>query len=369
MALANIYDETRGRSILADFDLVVANSGGSIVLGGLIENKTPQEIVDVFLTKGSREAIFAKTNPFENLLSHIPIFPRYSTAGKLQGLSRAFATVAGSPLSSFAGGTWVQSSNGNDVKLLIVAFDYDALRAKFFRSYDTLAGACSDAIPLVQAIHASSNAPVEFFDAPTEWGGRRYWDGAMAGLNNPLLAGVVDLITCGVNACDIVALSIGTGTVRLAPAGAEPSAPRELTEPRQRAGLINDLGKAAACITDDPPDMATFAAHVLLAAACRNDPTKVGSIVRLSPVVRPVLHQGEWKAPPLVGGDFSALTNLRMDAVEQDQVELIAKLGNSWLRDGVCNQPIRMKPEDLSSSLGEEAYSEAIARWRTISAR
>jgi hypothetical protein len=368
MALGDIYGEIPGRDILSRFDLVVANSGGSIVLGGLIENKTPLDIVKLFLTRESREAIFAKTNAVENLLSHIPIFPRYSTAGKLAGLSRAFESVAQSPMSSFSGNSWVKSPNGKDVKLLIVAFDYDALRARFFRSYDAPPGASSDSIPLVQAIHASSNAPIEYFNAPTEWGGRRYWDGAMAGLNNPLLAGAVELITCGVPAHDIVALSIGTGTVRLAPAGAQPPAPRELTEPRQAAGVIHDLGKAAACITDDPPDLATYATHVLLAAACGKDPARLGSVVRLSPVVRPVLDQGGWKAPSSLEDHFPALANLRMDAVEDGQVALLSQLGRSWLTNGVCNQPIRMRPEDLSSLLGEELYSEAKARWLAISA-
>lgn len=197
MALRDLFGDVPGRQILGQFDLAVANSGGSIVLGGLVENKTPSDIIGLFDQQANCEAIFAKTSLIENLLAHIPIFPKYSTAGKLVGLTNIFGATGAQPLSSFVGNTWVQGPNGQDVKILIVALDYDALRARFFRSYGTRHGATADNVPLVQAVHASSDAPVEFFDAPTQWNGHQYWDGAMAGLNNPLMAGVVDMMEAG----------------------------------------------------------------------------------------------------------------------------------------------------------------------------
>ncbi|HUZ11830.1 MAG TPA: patatin-like phospholipase family protein [Caulobacteraceae bacterium] len=363
-ALRDLFGDVPGREILSKFDLAVANSGGSIVLGGLIENMLPSEIIGLFDQQSNRQAIFAKTSLIENLLSHIPIFPKYSTAGKLNGLTRVFGTIGAQPLSSFAGGGWVPGPNGQDVKVLIVAFDYGSSRAKFFRSYGTAHGATADNVPLVQAVHASSDAPIEFFDAPTQWNNRRYWDGAMAGLNNPLLSGLVDLLGEGVAPSEVVALSLGTGTIKLAPAQAVPPAPKALSEPQTKPGVLNDLEKAGGCITDDPPDMATFAAHVMLSAARGQDPTVVGPVVRLSPVVRPILIDGAWVVPPhLDAQQFQKLTETGMDAVEQDQVEVIAALAASWLADGARNQPIRMNSDDLSSSLGEEVYSAAKARW------
>ena len=367
IALRDLFGDLPGRQILANFDLAVANSGGSIVLGGLIENMTPSEIIGLFDQPANRQAIFAEISPIENLLSHIPIFPKYSTAGKLVGLTKVFGAGGAQPLSALNGPTWVQSSSGKDVKILIVALDYDAMRARFFRSYGTPHGATADNVPLVQAVHASSDAPIEFFDAPTQWNGYRFWDGAMAGLNNPLLAGVIDLMSDGVAASDIVALSIGTGTVKLVPPQAAPPASAQLAQQRTKSSTLSDLNKAAGCITDDPPDMATFAVHVILASARGLDPTLPGPVVRLSPVVRPILIGGTWVVPPhLDAAQFQALTQLGMDAVEQDQVELIAALGASWLADGVRNQPIRMNSDDLSSSLGEELYSAAKARWKTL---
>ena len=115
--------------------------------------------------------------------------------------------------------------------------------------------------------------------------------------------------------------------------------------------------------------MATFSAHVILASAGGADPTKVGGVVRLSPVVRPVLTGGTWVVPPgLTAGQFQDLTKLGMDAVEQSQVDLITALGSSWLADGARNQPIRMNSDDLSGSLGEEVYSAAKARWAALRA-
>jgi len=368
IALKDLFGDIPGHQILAKFDLAVANSGGSIVLGGLAENMTPSQIINLFNEETNREAIFVPVSTLERLLSHIPIFPKYSTAGKLKGLARLFGTTGAQYLSDFRGAGWVQSPNGLDVKILIVALDYDSMRARFFRSYNTPHGATADNVPLVEAVHASSDAPVEFFDAPTQWSAQRYWDGAMAGLNNPLLAGIIDLMSDGVRATDIVALSLGTGTIKLAPSTVVPMAPPELTQPPTRPSALGDLKKVAGCITDDPPDMATFSAHVILASAAGADPTQVGRVVRLSPVVRPVLNGGAWVVPPGLSPDqFQALTQLGMDAVQQPQVDLITALGTSWLADGARNQPIRMNSDDLSSSLGEDEYSAAKMRWAVLS--
>src|SRR5215467_16317599 len=61
MALQAIFGErAKGHDILKSFDLVAANSGGSIVLGGLIENKSLSELLDSFTTSGllfPREAV------------------------------------------------------------------------------------------------------------------------------------------------------------------------------------------------------------------------------------------------------------------------------------------------------------------------
>ena len=78
-----------------------------------------------------------------------------------------------------------------------------------------------DSLPgqLAEAIHASSNAPVNYFNAPAEIGDRRYWDGAIGGYNNPVLAGVIEAAVnaerYGTSLSEIKALSLGTGSVVL----------------------------------------------------------------------------------------------------------------------------------------------------------
>ncbi len=368
MALQDLFPDMPGLQILAHFDMAVANSGGSIVLGGLVENMTPNQIIALFNEPHKRAGIFAKASVVESLLSHIPIFPRYSTAGKLIGLKNAFGTMGDIYLENLPSQPgWPKGPGGNDVRIMIVAFGYDSKRACFFRSYGTAHGAEADEIPLVEAVHASSDAPVRFFDAPTEFGKHRYWDGAMAGLNNPLMAAVIDLLGEGVKADEIVALSLGTGAVRLVPRTSTVAPPPDLLQATEQPGVIADLAKAAGCITDDPPDTATFSTHIILSAARGADPTVAGPVVRLSPMIRPILDGQAWRRPDgLTPHQFDRLTKLSMDAVDQPDVDLITALGNAWIAGHVRNQAIRTSTDDLTSSVGEDIYADAKARWLTL---
>src|SRR5207247_706468 len=66
---------------------------------------------------------------------------------------------------------------------LIVAFAFDTLRAVFFRSNvesNARSGPVGPSPTLAEAVHASSNAPVNYFDAPATFDtpaylGRRFW--------------------------------------------------------------------------------------------------------------------------------------------------------------------------------------------------
>jgi hypothetical protein len=367
MCLADMFGDAPGHQILAQFDLAVANSGGSIVLGGLAENLRPSDMIALFRNASDRTAIFSRLSWLQRQLSRLPIFPRYSTERKLAGLRKVFGPLGDRPLSSFSGPGWIKGPAGADTRLLIVALDYDSLRARFFRSYPTAHGATADTVALVEAVHASTNAPVEFFDQPAAFDGHRYWDGAMAGMNNPLLAGVIDLLGDGVAASELVVLSIGTGTTKLAPIAAVPPPPADLAQPTAGSSVTTSIARAAGCILDDPPDSATFSTHIVLASARGADPTREASVVRLSAMVRPVLAADGWKVPPgLTADDFQALQTLQMDAVEDDQVALIGRLGAAWIAGTVPNQPIRMRSDNLASSLGEEDYRVARARWFTL---
>ena len=112
----------------------MANSGGSIVLGGLAENLRPSDMIALFKSQADRQAIFASLSWFQRLLSNLPVFPRYSTERKLEGLRKVFGPLGETPLCAFSGAGWIKGPNGTDTRLLIVALDFDSLRARFFRS-------------------------------------------------------------------------------------------------------------------------------------------------------------------------------------------------------------------------------------------
>ena len=92
-ALIALYDaQTSGVDVLRDFDLVAANSGGSIVLGGLVEGMTLGEILAFFQDQAKRESIFSPTRSFGDHALHdlTGLGPKYSAANKLAALQSSF---------------------------------------------------------------------------------------------------------------------------------------------------------------------------------------------------------------------------------------------------------------------------------------
>ena len=56
------YGDKTGHKILRDFDLVIANSGGSIALTALAENWSIDKALTLFDEKLTRETIFSKNS-------------------------------------------------------------------------------------------------------------------------------------------------------------------------------------------------------------------------------------------------------------------------------------------------------------------
>lgn len=366
LALQRIHGATaRGWAVLADYDLVIANSGGSIVLAGLMLNKPLDQIVALFNDEKRREAIFHR-RALAFIGDHFPIVPKYSTTRKREGL---LAVMAGQTpngarllgdLPTLPG--WPTGPAGDKVRCVIVAFNYDVQRAEFFRTYSSANNAPASKIELVDAVNASTNAPIKYFDAPAECGGHRYWDGAMGAYNNPVMAGVVEALSLGTLHGQIRALSIGTGTARL-PAY-DPASPA-LTAKPIKPGLIRDLEQAALCLLDDPPDAATYSAHVVLG----NKPATMGSVVRMSPVIRPVRDADDkpWQLPPgLSQSAFTALVDMDMDAIATADMRLIQELATAWLKGDVPNQPVRFHSATLAAQPGDDTFADAETRWRAL---
>jgi hypothetical protein len=374
-ALIALYGEsTSGQTILEDFDLVAANSGGSIVLGGLVEGLKLGEILAFFQDLTKRESVFSATHSFGDRVLHdlTGLGPKYSAENKLVALQSVLPAKGTLPLNRAAAGIRRPGSS-EDVHLLIVGFDYDRNRATFFRSAVASGpawgtGEAAD-ITLAEAIHASTNAPVNYFDAPATFPDRpdRYWDGAISGCNNPVLAAVTEAIVKGQDPMNLAVLSIGTASVALPwPQQGQPSSPyvQQIVEP----GFVTDLRKLATSILDDPPDVATFLAHVMTGSGIGlNKPPADSRIIRMNPLISPVKNAGAWCAPgTMSAAQFTYLAKLDMDAVEQAQVDAISKYADLWAQGVAPNQPLRMNGDTLDRELGQTTFPTAAAAWNAI---
>jgi hypothetical protein len=392
LALIAIYGETcTGRVVLKDFDLAAANSGGAIVLGGLVEDAPLAELLQVFLDDKSRQNIFPPTHDFtDNLIravTSIPplpaLGPQYSTSAKLPALEKLMPICGPKPLPKAVAGIRRPGSD-KDIHLLLTSFDYDRERAHFFRSAMAGGWGWGEGAPteatLAQAIHASADPPINYFDQPAAVGGDRFWDGAIAGCNNPVLAAVTEARVLTDGATDIIALSIGAGKVALAGPPAE-NPPTPYVKRRTKQGLVTDIEKIAVSIVDDPPDVATFLAHVmtgglrglpdpLQADGPRGLPYPLQSrIVRMSPLVRPVTQDGRWMAPGgLTSEEFGRLAGLGIDAIQRKEVALIERYAKLWLGNLAPNQPIRMNGDTFECEVGHEWFGDALAAWRQLCA-
>src|SRR6266566_4326225 len=188
-ALIELYDgDTSGHAILRYFDLVAANSGGSLVLAGLVEDLKLSEVLAYFEDERLRRSIFSPTRSFGNrvLRDLTGLGPKYSAQAKLPVLQRLLPKYGNLPLPRSVAGIRRPGASA-DVHLLIIGFDYDRNRAAFFRSASASGPAWGQgqttSVTLAEAVHASTNAPVNYFDAPAQFPDRpqRYWDGGITG--------------------------------------------------------------------------------------------------------------------------------------------------------------------------------------------
>lgn len=373
--LINLYGEKMtGHQILRNFDLVAANSGGSLVLAGLIENLSLAQILDYFMDENNRRSIFSPTkNPGDEALrSLLDIGPKYSSTAKLPAIERFLPATGDAPLAGCL--DQVIGPNKLPVHALIIGFDYDRNRAVFFRSAAATSPDWGEGQPanisVAGAVHASTNAPVNYFDGPAllPLTPDRYWDGGITGCNNPVVAALVESIVLGRPPQDANVLCLGTGTVSLplSAAGA-PDSPFEA--PRLESSVPTDLKKLATAIVDDPPDAATFISHAITGGnAVGLPPGVVSRVVRMSPLICPVqATNGGWRAPGnWPAATFQYLCNIDMDALTEFDVTYISNYCSIWHDDLAPNQPIRMRMNPFdpwNPEIGYARYSEAKSAW------
>ncbi len=385
-ALKRLFGDIPGREILCKFDLVAGNSGGSIVAAGLAENMRPSELENLFFDPSIRNSIYSRLRfrefSFLNRLTKpFHIGPRYSSKRKLEAFQELLPQVSAAPMHELP--ELIAACNDErTTHFLIVAFDYNRNRAKFFRSNyrskartSYLIGKMKErqpidksSITITQAIHASSNAPLNYFDAPAQLSyeqgdeaGPMYWDGAIGGYNNPVLAAVTEALCNGIRPENMEVLSIGTGFIFLPLEGSLPAKHSWLTQRPSKPSFIEDVLKISTSILGDPPDAATFVSYTFLYPDL---PLQEPHFIRLNPAVQPVMDDinGEmhWTIPEgFTPEEFKQFLEMDLDATSDEEIRLLSKLADQWLQDAIPNQPIR-NDKYLNCVLGHTAFSLAL---------
>ena len=370
MALGSLYGEaTGGRAILGNFDYVAATSGGSIVLGCLLNNWSPGRIAEFFLNEDERKTIFVARG--WGVLR--PGVARWSTAGKFAGLQKLFGDALLADLAAQV------PHVGAPLQAVIPAYDYDRNRARFFRSNPNSAassGAPFAPVTLAQAVHASTNAPVIYFDEPADLGVLgRFWDGGVTSYDNPVLAGLTEAVANGAAAGNISLLSLGTGSAILPLRGTYPAESDVLVRERPVSTLTSDLKTMATSILADPPDEATFTAFLMMQHELNALPSELRH-VRLNPLIQPVWRGGQWRFPDGLRTNrlglapaamFGRLVALDMDAMAEADVTLIHEFGRLWIGGAeIANQPVRASSDTFAPQIGFGNFADAKARWLAL---
>lgn len=348
-ALIQLYGApTRGHDVLAEFDLVAANSGGALVLGGLLMDIPLLDLAGLFLDEAKRRQVFVRPGLFPG---------RYRAADKLTGLR----AILGGAERKVADWTQGAGHRGRTLPhLLFCAYDVARQRGHLFRS--DLASPAAPFDPgqtasLAEAIHASSNAPILYFDDVARTAdGRAYWDGAIAGWNCPAVVAAAEALAYGWPGTEIALLSLGTGRVL--------ERERKVHAPTDDLGrrlerLKGEAGWLLAAILKEPAAGAPFQAHVMLGGALPppvGGPVTDGPVVRMNPMATP--------ADP----DHAALARLDMDAVDAGDVALITRFAAGWLANRIRNEPVRMSAA-TSLEIGQACATDAIVAWERLAPR
>lgn len=346
---------TRGHDVLAEFDLAASNSGGSLVLGGLLMDITLAELMELFRNEGRRKQIFAAGGNWP---------ARYRAEGKLAGLRTVLGATDG-PLPEVASRT---GNRGRRLPhVIIAAYAVEAEKGVLFRSDLNAPAAAMEpadaprlpSITLAEAIHASSNAPVLYFDDMARTRAGNFWDGAIAGWNCPAAVAVIEALAYGWRADEIALLSLGTANV-LSPDKALPEPGDDMG--RRLGRLAREVGVMLRAILKEPANGAPFHAHLMLGGALPTNPRDAvtdGPVVRLNPMPGPATSD-----PP-----HAVLATLDMDAVAQSEVAVIERLGQRWLAGFVPNEPVRMQRTTGHPDIGHRTATEALAAWAALAPR
>ncbi|WP_116769115.1 patatin-like phospholipase family protein [Maribacter litoralis] len=381
LTLKDRYGNLNGHQILQKFDLIIANSGGSIVLAALAENYTLDKAIALFKEKSNRELIFHK-NTFKDRyfpVDYLGLFnagfgPKYSAKRKKEAFESLFPEIDKIQMDELP-----KLIGKNSLKIVVATYDALNNRAKFFKSFSSNSEG-DDSVRLTQAINASSNAPVQYFDFPARFKAKgseifyELWDGALGGFNNPILAGIIEAYKLGVDLNTIRVVSLGTSNSLMSA-----DSKRDFWNWKQIALQFRrkkfhfskwkpqfnffkeTVLHQAKTILYQPPDTANYIAMMFLKAATGNKPNE--QIIRLSPLIHYDTHSAE-EIIPLI----QQLYKMDMDLTTDEEIDKLIKCFIGWKNGLIYNQPIEFRVErsnDLLFLQGDKWYKDAIERWFT----
>lgn len=379
LTLKDRYGNIKGHEILCKFDLVIANSGGSIVLAALAENYSLDKAISLFKEKKNRERIFHKNSFSERFfpVDYLRVLglgfgPKYSSKKKKEAFEDLFPEINKMQMDELP-----KFIGKESLKLAVCTYDALNNRAKFFKSY-TSGNNGYDSVKLTQAINGSSNAPVQYFDFPARFKAKEsdifyeLWDGALGGFNNPILAGVIEAYKLGENLEKIKMISIGTSNSLMSLDDKKSFWKwKQIALKYRRKKLFFSKLKPQAkffsetvlnqakTILYQPPDTANYIAMMFLNATTGLNTNE--NIIRLSPLIH---FDSETPAEtiPLV----KELYSLDMDLTEDSQIISLLNCFDAWKIGKIYNQPIEFKVErnnDLLFIKGDKWYQDGMNRW------
>lgn len=365
----------KGHDLLKDYDLVISNSGGSLVLAVLCCNWTLDKGIQFFDDLKSRERIFSRNGFFRryfptNWTRYIGFGPKYSTAKKYEALQDIFKEIDGLNIKDLP-----ETIGENAPKIVISNYDAITNRAKFFKTYkgssDTL-----DSVNLIDVVHGSSNPPVNYFDFPAKFKVEAKntatffaWDGALGGFNNPVTAGIIEAIDLKVPKKNICIVSLGTYNKMMS---LEEKKKFEL----QYEALLNARGfrfgrawnffkrtttNLAKSILYEPPDWANYVAYIHRFDGSKQHEENIRQFVRLSPMIYVKSNMSEENKRII-----AALNGLDLDLIHQGDVDWVKKCFDIWKKGEIDNQPIRGSIDangDLKHKIGFKTFGEGMEAW------
>ncbi|WP_291961887.1 patatin-like phospholipase family protein, partial [Maribacter sp.] len=379
LTLKDRYGNINGHQILNKFDLVIANSGGSIVLAALAEDYTIDKAISLFKEEKNRAAIFHK-NRFKDRyfpVDYLGLFnagfgPKYSTKRKKEAFEHLFPQIDKIQMNELP-----KHIGKNSLKIIVATYDALNNRAKFFKSFSNNPDT-DDSVRLTQAINASSNAPVQYFDFPARFKAQgsnifyELWDGALGGFNNPILAGIIEAYKLGVDLKTIRVISLGTSNSLMSEDAKKDfwnwkqialqfrrKKLRFSTWKPQLNFFKETVLHQAKTILYQPPDTANYIAMMFLKAATGKDLND--HIIRLSPLIHYDVHTPK-EIVPLV----KDLYLLDMDLTKDEEIDKLIACFMAWKNGLIYNQPIEFRVErsnDLLFLQGDKWYKNGIERW------